>query len=351
MVTNAGSDLEQPIPRRRRLYRRARRVLLVVVAVLALSVTILAVGSLASLDWDRRHAAATGELPLLGDTEAELVRIAANGFEFRARIRGVGEPAGVRDGVLLLHGFPQTSASFQPLADALAELGHPVVAFDQRGYSPGARPPGRAPYAIVHLVRDVTAIADAAGFERFHLVGHDWGAVVAWATALRNPKRVRSLTALSVPHPSAFLEAVESDPDQRARSRYFALFRAPLLPESLFSFGGQAVLRDMYAVMPPEHAEEYLAVFAEPGAMTAALNWYRSMPGDLEELRDDPAVVVPVLFIRGNDDMAVGRAGVVGQRRLMPEDYTEIELDASHWLLEDAGERVVAEVLAHVSAH
>ena len=90
-------------------------------------------------------------------------------------------------------------------------------------------------------------------------------------------------------------------------------------------------------------------MFAEPGAMTAALNWYRAMDGDLGEVGGRPEVTVPVLFMWGNRDIAVGRAGVEAQRELMPEDFTEVELDASHWLMERAPERVVREVVGFVA--
>ncbi|MGH9165227.1 MAG: alpha/beta fold hydrolase, partial [Acidimicrobiales bacterium] len=114
--------------------------------------------------------------------------------------------AGPHDGrlVLLLHGFPQTSAAWRPLLSALALAGHRAVAFDQRGYSPGARPPAVADYAVDHLVADVVGVADTMGAGGFDVVGHDWGAAVAWGVAAAHPGRVRTLTAVSVPHPVAF---------------------------------------------------------------------------------------------------------------------------------------------------
>jgi pimeloyl-ACP methyl ester carboxylesterase len=110
-----------------------------------------------------------------------------------------GDPAG--EPVLLLHGFPQTAACWTELAEALADAGYRVLAPDQRGYSPGARPAAVRDYRMPELVADVLAVADRAGARRFHVVGHDWGGAVAWHLAARHPERVATLTAVSTPHP------------------------------------------------------------------------------------------------------------------------------------------------------
>lgn len=325
-----------------------RSIVLTVLGLIALGVFVLAGGALVAYDWDEPHAKATAALPVLGSQYDDLVRIRANEFEFRARLKGFD---GDRDGVILLHGFPETSAMWEPLIDALAERGHPVVAFDQRGYSPGARPDAIEDYQPMLLVQDVVDVANAADFERFHLVGHDWGAIVGWGVAMTVPERVRTFTALSVPHPKAFLEAMTNDDDQRERSGYVGFFRTPWLPELVFAFNDLAALRGLYRSMPDAQRDEYLSVFAEPGAMTSALNWYRAMdigPG-LDRL--DPAIVPPVLFIWGNRDQAIGRAGVESQRAFMPADFTEVELDVSHWIIQEAQARVIDEVLALLATH
>src|SRR4051794_2953424 len=114
-----------------------------------------------------------------------------------------GGPADADETVLLLHGFPQTSASWAPVADRLHAAGLRTLAPDQRGYSPGARPGGRAAYRVEHLVDDAAALVTSSGAGSVHVVGHDWGAVVAWALAAHRPELVRTVTGVSVPHPAA----------------------------------------------------------------------------------------------------------------------------------------------------
>jgi pimeloyl-ACP methyl ester carboxylesterase len=316
-------------------------------------VALAVVGALASaqlsLDREQRHRRATQALPsFTAFGETTQVRIAARGMEFRARIAGSSGP-----GVILLHGFPTTSAMYEPLVAAAAAAGHRVVAFDQRGYSPGARPESVTDYAIPELTADVLAIADAVGFDRFHLVGHDWGSAIGWAVVLRHPERVLSWTGLSIAHPIAFRDALRQDPDQQRRSSYFRLFVTPWLPETLLTVNGLRGLKGIYASMRESERDEYLRVFAEPGTLTAALNWYRSALGSGElPITDVPSDVLrPTLFIWGNRDEAVGRSAVDAQRAYMKAPYEVIELDAGHWLMEEHGERVIPEILAHWAEH
>jgi len=327
-----------------------RRIIIALVALAFVATVVMVASSLSSYDWKRGFAVETLGLPPLGQTNDGTVRIAANGFEFRARIVDLDQ-AGAP--VLMLHGFPETSAMWTPLLDACRAAGRPAVAFDQRGYSALARPTERDRYAIQDLVGDVLAVADALGWKRFHLVGHDWGAAVGWVATLAASERVISWTALSIPHPAAFGAALANDPEQQKRSRYFMLFRTPWLPELLFSFNHFALLSEMYGPMPTAEKAEYLRVFAEPGALTAALNWYRAM--DLRALDGASLgasldVVRPVLFIWGNRDVAVSRASVDGQRVYMKGPFQEFELDASHWLMEEVPDQITPRVLAHFAA-
>src|ERR1700760_2302827 len=149
------------------------------------------------------------------------------------------EPAGSGQAVILLHGFPQDRRCWDGVGAALARDGYRVLAPDLRGYSPGARPAARSAYRNSELAGYVLALAGAAGADRFHLVGHDWGAALAWYVAGRYPERVTSLAALSVPHPQAFGRAMVSS-NQAVRSWYMAACQLPFLPERALSRrGGQ----------------------------------------------------------------------------------------------------------------
>jgi pimeloyl-ACP methyl ester carboxylesterase len=320
---------------------------------LAAIALVLEIGSRMSMDTDYTHTSATRALPEFStDSPSGLVRIATDGLEFRARVAGFDTAdSRERPAVILLHGFPVTSAMWDPLIKPLTEAGYRVLAFDQRGYSPGARPGDVADYTVEQLVNDVIAVADAAGLEQFHLVGHDWGAIVGWGTVMTYPQRVLSWSALSIAHPAAFSEAQRTDPDQRSRSRYIMLFATPWLPEALFSFKDFALLKSIWSNMPDSARAEYLEVFAEPGALSAAFNWYRAMVGGFDS---DGAlateVTTPTLFIWGNEDIAAGRWAVDAQAQYMAGRYEFIELDAGHWLMEDHPRVVTEAIIQHLQA-
>src|ERR1700733_8572916 len=211
---------------------------------------------------------------------------------------GPGEPAGV---AVFLHGFPQDRQCWDRVISALAGGPYRVLAPDLRGYSPGARPAARFAYRNSQLATDVLALADAAGAERFHLVGHDWGAALAWYLAGRYPGRVISLAALSVPHPQAFAPALITG-DQVARSWYMAAFQLPWLPARPLPRRGGRAFRDVLVRtgLDPASADRYAARARDPAALRGPLNWYRALPFSLRE----PAgpVRVPALFAWGNRD-------------------------------------------------
>jgi pimeloyl-ACP methyl ester carboxylesterase len=243
-----------------------------------------------------------------------------------------------------------TSAMWTPLFLPLAIAGYRVIAFDQRGYSPGARPEQRSAYTIPNLVGDVMAVADAVAAEKFHLIGHDWGSAVGWNTVMQHPDRILSWTGISIAHPLAFADALENDPDQQSRSGYFALFTMPLVPEVLFTFNDLFLLTDgAYAGMSLAQIAEYRAVFAEPGALTSALNWYRSMGSSLAiapDLQGD--IATPTLFIWGRNDPTAGSAAVDSQARYMKGPYRRLDLDGEHWLVTSHSKEIVQAVLEHL---
>lgn len=271
---------------------------------------------------------------------------------FRARFAG---PEGATRGpVVLLHGFPETSIMWCDLMGRLADEGYHCFAPDQRGYSPGARPRPVEDYGYRRLVSDITGLADVMGYPRFHLIGHDWGSAVGWALIDQHPGRVRSWTAMSVPHLDAFASAIAEDPDQRRRSRYMAFFMVPGKPEAALSGDGFALLRSLWSSIPKEQVQEYLSVFSGPGGLTAALSWYRANSALLEKGREGAKfgpVRHPTLLVWGNRDMAVGRAAVERTAQYMKGPYRLAELDAGHWLAQEEPGRLHDEILRHLRAH
>jgi pimeloyl-ACP methyl ester carboxylesterase len=261
-------------------------------------------------------------------------------------VRDAGPPDG--DPVVLLHGFPQDARAFDRLAPVLHGAGLRTLAPDQRGYSPGARPRGRWPYRLRELVDDALALLDAAGLGSAHVVGHDWGAVVGWALAAWHPERLRTLTALSVPHPAAMARAAVTS-DQALRSSYVLAFQVPVAPERALLAGGGALLRRLLTQsgLPDELAGHYVSRMREPGALTGALAWYRALPLGVRE--PVGRVRVPTLHVWSTADVALGRAATEATRAHVEAPYRlEVLEGVPHWVPELAADRVGELVTAHV---
>ena len=247
--------------------------------------------------------------------------------------------------VLALHGFPESANEWRPVAEILARNGVRVVAPLQRGYSPGARPTAVEDYSIGLLAEDVLAVAEDLQLGAFHLVGHDWGACVAWWLAGHQPNRLTSLVAISVPHLGAFAEAIGTDPDQQERSAYFTLFREPGKAEDVLLADGARRLRAMFTdAVPEDLVTQHMDVVGTRDGLTGALNWYRAMRS--YEL---PDVSVPTTFIWGDQDMAIARSGAEATAERMTGDYRFVPVSGGgHWIPEENPELVAAEVLARV---
>src|SRR5688572_7008303 len=266
----------------------------------------------------------------------------SGGLVFTARAAG---PDGGRP-VLLLHGFPQTSRCWAAQLDALAAAGRRAVAFDQRGYSPGARPDDVAAFKPAALVSDVLQVADACGFDRFDLVGHDFGGMVAWMVAGHHPDRVRTLTVASTPHPAAFRSSYQRSSDQNERSGYMRSFRAAERGEVEADLlaDGAAGLRAVYAGLDDGAVEEYVEVLSQPGALVAAIDWYRSMSGTASAAT--PPSAVPTLYVWSDQDPALGRDAAEATAALVTGPYRfEVLEGVGHWVPELAGDRFTALLL------
>src|SRR3954464_2779740 len=278
----------------------------------------------------------------------ELLRVDVGDLSFDVRVDGPddGRP------VLLLHGFPETALSWAAVTPLLAEAGLRTYAPDQLGYSPGARPAEVGAYALQNLAQVTADLMTALAVPRADVVGHDWGANVAWALAAWHGDRVRSLTAGSVPHPAAFTAAWRRDPEQQERSSYIRLFRQEGKAEEVLLADGARRLRRMLGSrettgVPADAVEEYVAVLSAPGALTAALNWYRAMGAGAAV---DP-VEVPTTFVWSDGDVAIGRTAAEGCGAHVGGDFRFVALPGvSHWIPEQAPERLATAILDRIAS-
>ncbi|MGK0361980.1 MAG: pimeloyl-ACP methyl ester carboxylesterase [Bradymonadia bacterium] len=259
--------------------------------------------------------------------------------------------AGPQDGpgVILLHGFPQTNHAWAAYLQPLADAGFRVVAPNQRGYSATARPGEVDQYALPLLAADVLGVADAMGFDRFHLVGHDWGAAVTWYVAATSPGRILTANPLSVPHLTAFANALaDPESDQAERSSYFALFRSPTAQDLMLANDAAILRTQVWADLPATAIEAYLAVLGTPEALGAALNWYRA--NDFAAAPAIPAVTVPTMYIWGDADTALGPDSANATGDFVEGPYRfEIVAGGTHWLPELNAEQVLPLLLDHLA--
>lgn len=262
--------------------------------------------------------------------------------------------AGPADGafVLLLHGWPEFADSWSAVLPGLGAAGYRAVAVDQRGYSPGARPPHIADYTVPQLVADALAFADSQGADRFHLVSHDWGGLVAWALAGAHPDRLASLTVLATPHPEALDRAAAEDPDQHDRFDYVRFFRREgHVAEAALLADDAARLRAVYGgKVPAALVDANVRRLAAPGALTATLNWYRAP----EKILSVPAgrITAPTLFLWGTEDIALGRRAAESTGEWVDGPYHFEALEgASHWLPEEVPDLVAPRILDHLGRH
>ncbi|MFW6772686.1 alpha/beta fold hydrolase [Nocardioides sp. CPCC 205120] len=256
------------------------------------------------------------------------------------------------DVVVLLHGFPQRSSCWDQVAPLLHAQGYRTVAPDQRGYSPGARPNGRKQYTLNKLVGDVLALLDALGEAgaKVHLVGHDWGSAIGWGVAAAHGDRIRTFTAVSVPHPGAFSKAGLRSP-QLLRSWYIGMFQLPALPELLAAKRPRDLERILaHAGMRPEDLARFRREILEYGAFPGGVGYYRGLPfsGGGGFAR---RVKVPTTLVWSDGDTAVDRAGVEMSGEYVDAEYELVVLTGvSHWIPEHAPEALAEAVLERVGS-
>jgi len=279
-----------------------------------------------------------------------MIQIEIDNLSFDCRISGNEED----ELVILLHGFPESSFMYRELMKDLSELAYYCMAPNMRGYSEGARPAGISNYSIDKLSKDIMDIAHYAGREKFHLIGHDWGAAIGWQIVHDNPEAILSWSGLSVPHTQSFFEALLNDSDQKQRSRYIKLFQIPVLPELKMKSKNFKIMREMWDAHSKEEVEDYLSILNGNKALTAMLNYYRASSELTKKARTRKIlgdIHVPTLFIWGKNDEAIGAESVKNGHKYIKKEYTFLELESGHWLIQSSYSEVKAAIVKHLSKH
>ena len=253
--------------------------------------------------------------------------------------------------ILFLHGFPEFWYAWRNLLADFAR-DHLAVAPDMRGYNLSSKPPNVADYAVPHLVGDVRALAKSLGHEKFVVVAHDWGGGVAWSLAIHHPECLEKLVIINAPHPALFERELNRNPAQQAASRYMLLFRSPKAEAALaadnYAFLVDAVLSRglRKGHFTEDDRQAYLTAWAQPGALTGSLNWYRAArigppaaadaKGRSFEPSAGPSMVgVPTLVIWGEQDEALVKENLDGLDRYVPDLTVRRVPDGSHWVIHE----------------
>jgi pimeloyl-ACP methyl ester carboxylesterase len=264
--------------------------------------------------------------------------------------------AGPKSGIpiLLLHGFPEFWYGWRKQIPVLAQAGCRVIVPDQRGYHLSDKPKGIKPYSVDTLVEDICGLIDALDYEKVNLVGHDWGAAIAWMLAIKYPERLHRLGIINVPHPAVMRRFLARDFEQMRRSLYAVFFQLPWLPETILEIGNWSVAANGIRrsgrgnAFTDEDLETYKEAWSQPGAMTAMLNWYRASVRYPPQPTNDMRVHVRTLMLWGVKDVALSR------RMARPsldycDDGTPIFFpDATHWVQHEESEEVNRRLLEFV---
>jgi pimeloyl-ACP methyl ester carboxylesterase len=258
--------------------------------------------------------------------------------------------AGPEDGPLLifLHGFPELWYGWRKQIGPFAAAGFRVLAPDQRGYNTSDKPKGVRAYGMDAVVRDVIGLIDDAGREKAYVVAHDWGGMAGWWLGLKHPDRIERLAVLNSPHPGVMWRHLRKNPAQRKRSWYIFFYQLPWLPERVLSRDGCTYLKKALEVTSRRgtFSEDDLRVYgeawAQPGALTAMLNWYRAGLRARPSRPPSPRVTVPTLLIWGTKDRFLGEE--LAQPSLGHCDHGRLARieEATHWVQHEEPERVNA---------
>jgi len=253
--------------------------------------------------------------------------------------------------IVLLHGFPEFWYTWRKVLPKLASEGFHVVAPDMRGYNLSDKPSGVAAYGTKNLAADIEGLVRALGAEKASIVGHDWGGGVAYSFAMAHPEHLDKLAVLNCPHPERMLHGLR-DPRQLLRSYYMFLFQLPLLPERVLrkdNYG--AVIRSLREevrgpnALTAEDFDRYREAFAQPGALTAMVHYYRAAMRGMNQVKSR-WIDAPVFVLWGDEDRHLDKKLAEPRRDLVPNVVVKHVADASHWIIHEKPDLVTAEIAA-----
>lgn len=294
-----------------------------------------------------------------GETEAPLPDVPSVESTFRdvngitLHVVAAGDPEDPL--VVLLHGFPEFWYGWRQYVQPLVAAGYRVLVPDQRGYNRSDKPDGVRSYRITALSRDVVELIESAGRESAHVVGHDWGAAVAWDLALRHPDDVDRLGILNVPHPTVFEATLKSNLRQLRKSWYMFYFQLPRVPEWFsarddFRFWVRAMQGGSNpGTFSDRDLDRYRRAWSRDGAPTAMINWYRAL---FRQRVDPPTerVEAPTLVLWGENDQALVPEMAPKSVEYCEQGRLERFPDATHWINHEYPDRVVERILEHLDA-
>lgn len=256
--------------------------------------------------------------------------------------------AGPEDGtpLLFLHGFPEFWHGWRRQIPFFAAAGYRVLVPDQRGYNLSDKPRGLAAYRLHELAKDAVGLLDALDLGSAGLIGHDWGAAVAWWAAARFPDRFSKLAVLNVPHPAVMRRFLRSDRRQRRRSWYIFFFQLPWLPEYWYRRGNFAVgVRSLKGssrrgTFSDEDVAAYRDAWSQPGALRAMIDWYRAAVRRPQKGVDEARIQIPTLLLWGERDIFLDRRTVEPSLEMCDDARLVAFPDATHWLQHEEADAV-----------
>ena len=274
--------------------------------------------------------------------ELEHSYINTNGI--RLRVVQAGPKSGIP--VILLHGFPEFWYGWRKQIPALVNAGCRVIVPDQRGYNLSDKPKDKKDYDVFTLVDDVLGLIKALDYEKVNLVGHDWGAVVAWTLAVTHPEKLHKLTVMNVPHPAVMQKFLRRDFEQMRRSWYVGFFQIPWLPEKIFTTNNFRRLARAVQGSAKKNSytdadmEKYKEAWSQPDAITSMLNWYRAIVQHPPQLPEDVRVKVRALMMWGMKDFALSHRMARPSMDYCDEGNLILFPEATHWVHLDAADEV-----------